>query len=382
MAKTELLVDVLVLGEHPSAYLAAAILASTSKLRVLHATIPEDVHPERLVLINPEFFKLHPLLEPLRRKLELTPVYGLSFLSENPEVQSEFRGKAALAFVGSYKAIRAALAAIAEAQGAQLQTPKTLQIHRLDERGAQVTVGKSAVYPKVLVLGGLLPEPQQKLLGLPEAWGAEIVHRYTFLKLPGLKWADLGSRPILPMCLNIADTYCWGWLLPGKKSMQLAVEQPVESLGSIRPAELLMHWVEVLRKNQLFSASARPPIESAEWMDLPLAGALAHEGVANRTLLIGPAGGFYSACSEDIYPNCWSALYAADAVKKAIREPHLQDALHPYRHRWRTTLGDYLRGPQQNLRFLLPLVYRNQKMTARLSESILMGKSVNGVGVR
>ena len=43
---------------------------------------------------------------------------------------------------------------------------------------------------------------------------------------------------------------------------------------------------------------------------------------------------------------------------------------------WRTTLGDYLRGPQQNLRFLLPLVYRNQVMTARLSESILMGKSV------
>jgi flavin-dependent dehydrogenase len=111
-------------------------------------------------------------------------------------------------------------------------------------------------------------------------------------------------------------------------------------------------------------------------MDLPLAGALAHEGVANRTLLIGPAGGFYSACSEDIYPNCWSALYAADAVKKALKEQHLQDALHPYRHRWRTTLGDYLRGPQQNLRFLLPMVYRNQKMTARLSESILMGKSV------
>ena len=41
-----------------------------------------------------------------------------------------------------------------------------------------------------------------------------------------------------------------------------------------------------------------------------------------------------------------------------------------------TTLGDYLRGPQQNLRFLLPLVYRNPVMTARLTESILQGKSV------
>jgi hypothetical protein len=39
-------------------------------------------------------------------------------------------------------------------------------------------------------------------------------------------------------------------------------------------------------------------------------------------------------------------------------------------------LGDYLRGPQQNLRFLLPMVYRNQKMTTRLTEAILTGKSV------
>jgi len=50
--------------------------------------------------------------------------------------------------------------------------------------------------------------------------------------------------------------------------------------------------------------------------------------------------------------------------------------LSPYRQQWRTTLGDYLRGPQQNLRFLLPMVYRNPKMTARLTEAILTGKSV------
>jgi flavin-dependent dehydrogenase len=132
----------------------------------------------------------------------------------------------------------------------------------------------------------------------------------------------------------------------------------------------------VLRAHQILTGKAAIAVEEAESLDLPLAAALAHEGVANRTLLIGPAGGFFSACSEDIYPNCWSAVFAADAVKKALKEPHLQDALQPYRHRWRTTLGDYLRGPQQNLRFLLPLVYRNQVMTTRLTESILLGKSV------
>ncbi len=42
MAKNDPQTDVLVLGEHPSAYLAAALLASQSKLRVVHTTIPDD----------------------------------------------------------------------------------------------------------------------------------------------------------------------------------------------------------------------------------------------------------------------------------------------------------------------------------------------------
>ena len=117
-------------------------------------------------------------------------------------------------------------------------------------------------------------------------------------------------------------------------------------------------------------------LSAAQSIDLPLAQALSQENVANRTLLIGPAGGFYSACAEDVYPNCWSSIFAVDVAKKALGEKHLQDALQPYRHKWGSTLGDYLRGPQQNLRFLLPLVYRNPVMTARMAEAILSGASV------
>jgi hypothetical protein len=379
MAKSSPEVDVLVLGEHPATYLSAALLRHKTKLRVVHTTIPGNGESDRLVIINPQFFTLHPLLEPLKRKLDLVAVYGLQFLSGDPEVRSEYRSKSALAYVASYKQVRAEMARVAGAQDAELENPKHpehLQIHRLDEHGIDVTLGKAQLRPKVLVLGGALPERQRRLLGLPESWEPEIVHRYTFLKLSGTKWADLGSRPVMPMSLNLREMLCWAWLLPGPKAVQLAVEQPVETLSRVRPEELLASWVEVLRKNEVLSAKAEVPLDEAQSLDLPLAGALAHEGVANRTLLVGPAGGFYSACTEDIYPNCWSALYAADAVKKALKEPHLQDALQPYRHKWRTTLGDYLRGPQQNLRFLLPLVYRNQVMTTRLTESILMGKSV------
>jgi flavin-dependent dehydrogenase len=121
---------------------------------------------------------------------------------------------------------------------------------------------------------------------------------------------------------------------------------------------------------------AAADLEGAQTLELPLAGALVQEAVANRALLIGPAGGFISACGEDVYPGCWSAVIAAETAREALGQVHVQDALRAYRQRWGATIGDYLRGPQQNLRFLLPLVYRNPMMAARLREAILLGKSV------
>jgi len=132
----------------------------------------------------------------------------------------------------------------------------------------------------------------------------------------------------------------------------------------------------VLHKHGILKTADNLPLDRIEGMDMAAAGALTREIVANRTLLFGPAGGFYTACLEDLYPNCWSATFAVDAVRAALNEPHLQDALQPYRQKWGHTLGEYLRGPQQNLRFLLPLVYRNPVMTSRMGESILLGKSV------
>jgi hypothetical protein len=165
-------------------------------------------------------------------------------------------------------------------------------------------------------------------------------------------------------------------MLPGEGEVQLAVEQPVEELEIHPPASLMQKWAATLRKHGFLRSADPIPTERLEGIDMPAAGALTREIVANRTLLFGPAGGFYSACLEDLYPNCWSAAFAVDAVRHALTEPHLQDALQPYRQAWGTTLGEYLRGPQQNLRFLLPLVYRNPVMTSRMAESILLGKSV------
>jgi flavin-dependent dehydrogenase len=374
--KLESPLDVLVLGEHPASYLVAALLRHKTKLSVLHCTVPGNEPHDRLVCINPAMFDLHPLLAPLRRKLAMSPIYGLQFLADDGQTRCEHRAKSATACVTRYKTVQDETAAIAADEGVQFATPKQLAIHQPDEKGVDVTIGKVTVRATVLVLCGEIPPEQQVLLGLPDGWGPDVVHRYSFIRCKTAKHVDLGSKPVMPMSLDLRGNLNWAWLIPGEGEFQICVEQPIETVKQSDGMDLLSHWVDVLKRHQILNPKFEFSAAAVQSLHLPFAGALAQEGVANRTVLVGPAGGFYSACAEDIYPNCWSAIYAADVLKKALREPHLQDALNMYRHKWRTTLGDYLRGPQQNLRFLLPLVYRNPIMTTRLAEAILFSKSV------
>ena len=390
-AKLDAPIDVLVLGEHPSAYLAAALLRqepgkvpkggkAKPKLRVVHATLPSEQPGDRLVTLNPAVFDLHPLLRPLRHDLPTTPVHGLRFLADDAATATEHRSASPMVVVTRYRRFRDAVAAVAAAEGVEFVTGPAgadppVQVHRADETGLDVTVGKHALRPTALILAADRPTEHPAELGLPDGWGSDVVHRFTSLRCKAAKHLNLGPEPLMPMSLDLDGRLCWAWLVPGDGEFQLTVEQPAG--GSATPGvDLLGHWVAVLQRHGILSAKFAVDPAATTTVDLPLAGALVHEGVANRTLLVGPAGGFYSACGEDVYPGCWSAVFAADVLRKALRQPHLQDALADYRQVWRTTLGDYLRGPQQNLRLLLPLVYRNAVMTARLAEAILLSKSV------
>src|SRR5258708_3246301 len=138
-SKSDAKVDVLVLGEHPCTYLCAALLSVIAKLRVLHATIPDEHPIERECLLNPAFFAMHKLLEPLKRKLEMTAIYGAQFLGDDSATRSEHRSKSTLAFTVSYKEFRTACQRVAAHEGVEMVTPKKLQTVRLDdERPAMV----------------------------------------------------------------------------------------------------------------------------------------------------------------------------------------------------------------------------------------------------
>src|SRR3954468_17141250 len=246
-AKQETPIDVLVLGEHPAGALAAALLRHKTKLRIVHAAIPgEDDAKDRLVTVNPALFDLHPILAGLKRKLNLTSVHGISFFADDPETHSEYRAKTIVAYVTRYKSIRDEMAKIADTEGVERVTPKAIVVHRLDETGVDVTLGKSRARASAIVLAGELSREQQAMLGLPDSWGPDVVHRFTFIRCKSAKAIDTPAKPLMSMSLDLLGELCWAWLIPGDGEFQLSVEQPIENVRQRDGLSMLKHWAHVL----------------------------------------------------------------------------------------------------------------------------------------
>ncbi len=99
--------------------------------------------------------------------------------------------------------------------------------------------------------------------------------------------------------------------------------------------------------------------------------------VAKRTLIIGDAGGFVSATSgEGIYPAIWSARIAADVIHEALDSPSPQDVLMQFNTRWRTQMAEYLRPPNTDAQYILPLVFTNQPMADKMGAAFFSGENI------
>ena len=98
--------------------------------------------------------------------------------------------------------------------------------------------------------------------------------------------------------------------------------------------------------------------------------------VAKRCVLVGDAGGFVSAFSnEGIYPALRSGWLAAEAVARALKAPLLQDELAAFSSTWRADLAGYLRMPNTDLGLLLPMIFNNPQMSKRVARAFLLGQA-------
>jgi flavin-dependent dehydrogenase len=127
------------------------------------------------------------------------------------------------------------------------------------------------------------------------------------------------------------------------------------------------------------AAGIIPAAASAPPVAVPCLAGLALEmetHVSKRCLLIGDAGGFVSAFSnEGIYPALRSGWLAAETVARALQAPLLQDELASFSSDWRANLADYLRMPNTDLGLLLPMVFNNPQMSRRVARAFLLGQA-------
>lgn len=119
-------------------------------------------------------------------------------------------------------------------------------------------------------------------------------------------------------------------------------------------------------------------ITDAEVVRNPVAAALDMDThVSKHCMLIGDAGGFISAASQEgLYPAMWSAQIAAGVVDEALRSRHSQDMLKTFDTAWRVKMADYLRSPNTDPQFLVPLVFSNQPMADRMAAAFFSGENI------
>jgi flavin-dependent dehydrogenase len=99
--------------------------------------------------------------------------------------------------------------------------------------------------------------------------------------------------------------------------------------------------------------------------------------VAKRTVLIGDAGGFVGVVGhEGLYPAIWGASIAVDVCAEALGARHPQDVLAEFDSRWRREMVVHLNSPNADLRFLLPMVFSNERMARRLANALLGGENL------
>lgn len=145
-----------------------------------------------------------------------------------------------------------------------------------------------------------------------------------------------------------------------------------------RAIPVLVELCKAAFVNRVVPVDLSKQAQSAGLVRSPASAALDMDShVAKHTLLIGDAGGFISAASnEGIYPAMWSAKIAAQAIDAALQSDFSQDELMTFDSLWRTQMADHLRSPHTDIRFLLPLIFHNQPMADRMGAAFFLGENL------
>jgi flavin-dependent dehydrogenase len=260
-----------------------------------------------------------------------------------------------------------ALLSLAEQAGAQVLRDAQTRDLQLHERDVCLQLsGERELRGRVLLIGDGLGSQTADLARLATARASDGVARYA-----ELVFEDPSGQTGLDVIIG------------ARRTLQTAVITRAGRRGRIRlvshepgpPIEQqLREFLSVACELRLVPSQAGAKLSSGL---TPAGVALELETlVGKRCLQIGETGGFVAAFSgERIYPCMRSGWMAAEVADRALKAPVLQDELHSFSSAWRGDLADYLRMPNTDLALLMPLVFNNPQMSARLARAFLLGQT-------
>lgn len=372
--KTEF--DAIVVGAGPAGATIAIMLA---KKGMSVGLIDRESFPRRKACtgwVNTDIAKLLDELDVASKQLLSRPIKEVAFHNADLSKTSVPKLKSTPGYLIDRATFDERLVNTAKRAGAQLI--ENCEITDLDpqESGVNVITSKGKTYQcKLLVLAIGASKKLRAQVGIARSDARET--RWTALIEHALdaKSKDAPTTTSIDIVLGATADNGLGMLARQKDRISLTLNSPGERDAIIARIVELAH---IMREKKMVTSDfpAKPTaVECAESSFGPALELDSHVG--KHTLLIGDAGGFIAAVSQEgIYPSMWSAKIAAEVIGSAWGADISQDALMTFDNKWRLEMGDYLRPPNTDLQLLAPLIFSNQPMTDRMASAFFFGENI------
>jgi len=366
--------DIAILGATAAGLAAGYWLARRGRKVVVVNAPRRDAECPLADWVPGDFFRTGGLPVSLGRKCGAGEFRRVCYYSADLSQFAEHRGRRLAGYFVQPGHLVGALKASAARTGVKIRSSRTPPRIQLQEEMVRLTGGVQ-LQARLLIITHGSPVEAVGDLFMP-------VHgvRPSPLIVAGLE-VPLHRRDAekLPRALHIVEMperTEIGMFFPAGRAMHVRVISFSLAAGN-RAAELSLLVSKLQQAGILPSNVPLGRARGAVWH--PPAGIIAETEahVAKRCLLAGTAGGFADAVTgQTIAPSVRSALIAARTADAALRSDNTQAALSRYKTAWREELGDYLRPMSTSLQMLLPLLFINKRLVARLTDAVLFGKNI------